>query len=67
MNNRPWGPVEYWLSLPGRFIRQITDVTLAPPIHYLPTSTGFVKAAALGLGWGIVKQTSVVLYNKEPD
>ncbi|XOT98487.1 hypothetical protein ACMTAU_15640, partial [Alcaligenes pakistanensis] len=22
-----------------------------PPIHYLPTSTGFVKAAALGLGW----------------
>ncbi|MGG5142370.1 LysR family transcriptional regulator ArgP [Alcaligenes ammonioxydans] len=46
-------------ELQWRFIRQITDVTLAPPIHYLPTSTGFVKAAALGLGWCLAPDSMV--------
>ncbi|MCX5463744.1 LysR family transcriptional regulator ArgP [Alcaligenes parafaecalis] len=46
-------------ELQWRFIRQITPNTVAPPIHYLPTSTGFVKAAALGLGWCLAPETLV--------
>ncbi|MFC4623387.1 LysR family transcriptional regulator ArgP [Comamonas nitrativorans] len=38
-------------ALQWRFVRHITRARLAPPIHYLPTATGFVDAAALGLGW----------------
>lgn len=38
-------------ELQWRFMRKITRARLAPPVHYLPTSTGFVDAAALGLGW----------------
>lgn len=46
-------------ELQWRFIRQITPKTVAPPIHYLPTSTGFVKAAALGLGWCLAPESLV--------
>lgn len=38
-------------ELQWRFMRRITRARLSPPVHYLPTSTGFVEAAALGLGW----------------
>jgi LysR family transcriptional regulator (chromosome initiation inhibitor) len=38
-------------ELQWRFIRQRTRAKVSPPVHYLPTSTGFVDAAALGLGW----------------
>ncbi|ANB16394.1 Transcriptional regulator, LysR family [Dokdonella koreensis DS-123] len=38
-------------DLQWQFIRRITRARLSPPVHYLPTSTGFVEAAALGLGW----------------
>lgn len=38
-------------ELQWRFMRTITRARLAPPVHYVPTSTGFVDAAALGLGW----------------
>jgi LysR family transcriptional regulator (chromosome initiation inhibitor) len=38
-------------ELQWRFVHRITRVKPSPPIHYLPTSTGFVDAAALGLGW----------------
>ena len=38
-------------ELQWRFIRRITRAKLSPPVHYLPTSSGFVEAAALGLGW----------------
>jgi len=38
-------------GLQARFTRRITRTRLDPPIHYLPTSTGFVDAAARGLGW----------------
>ncbi len=38
-------------DLQWRFIRRITRARLMPPIHYLPTSTGFVDAAARSLGW----------------
>lgn len=46
-------------ELQWRFIRQITQERVAPPIHYLPTSTGFVKAAALGLGWCLAPESLV--------
>lgn len=38
-------------ALQWRFMRRITRARLNPPTHYLPSSTGFVEAAALGLGW----------------
>lgn len=38
-------------ALQWHFVRRITRTRLSPPIHYLPTATGFVDAAALGLGW----------------
>ncbi|UPG91042.1 LysR family transcriptional regulator ArgP [Luteibacter aegosomaticola] len=38
-------------ELQWRYVRRVTRAQLAPPIHYLPTSTGFVEAAARGLGW----------------
>lgn len=46
-------------ELQWRFIRQFTDTPVAPPIHYLPTSTGFVKAAALGLGWCLAPESLI--------
>lgn len=38
-------------ELQWRFVRRITRSRLTPPIHYIPTSSGFVTAASLGLGW----------------
>lgn len=38
-------------ELQWRFVRRVTRARLNPPVHYLPTSTGFVEAAARGLGW----------------
>lgn len=38
-------------ELQWRFMRKLTRARLSPPVHYLPTSTGFVDATALGLGW----------------
>ncbi|WP_295936801.1 LysR family transcriptional regulator ArgP [uncultured Xanthomonas sp.] len=38
-------------TLQERFVRRITRSRLNPPIHYLPTSIGFVEAASRGLGW----------------
>lgn len=46
-------------DLQWRFIRRITRARVAPPVHYLPTSTGFVEAAALGLGWCLAPQTLI--------
>ncbi|MEN5203098.1 LysR family transcriptional regulator ArgP [Stenotrophomonas sp. TWI700] len=43
--------------LQARYLRTVTRATLAPPVHYLPTSTGFVEAAALGLGWCLVPES----------
>jgi len=43
--------------LQARYLRSITRATLSPPVHYLPTSTGFVDAAALGLGWCLVPES----------
>lgn len=44
-------------ELQARFVRRITRARLAPPTHYLPTSTGFVDAAALGLGWCLAPES----------
>jgi LysR family transcriptional regulator (chromosome initiation inhibitor) len=38
-------------ELQWRFVRRITWARIAPPVHYLPTSSGFIEAAARGLGW----------------
>lgn len=38
-------------ALQWRYVRRVTRARLAPPVHYLPTSTGFIEAAARGLGW----------------
>jgi LysR family transcriptional regulator, chromosome initiation inhibitor len=46
-------------ALQWRFVRRITRARLAPPMHYLPSSTGFVEAAALGLGWGMAPESMV--------
>lgn len=43
--------------LQARYLRTVTRATLSPPVHYLPTSTGFVEAAALGLGWCLVPES----------
>lgn len=43
-------------DLQWRFIRRITRARLSPPVHYLPTSTGFIEAAALGLGWCVAPE-----------
>lgn len=40
-------------TLQARFVRSVTRARIAPPVHYLPSSTGFVDAAALGLGWAM--------------
>lgn len=47
-------------ALQWRFVRRITRVRLAPPVHYLPTSTGFVEAAARGLGWCLAPEAMIV-------
>lgn len=46
-------------ELQWRFIRRITRARLSPPIHYLPTPTGFVDAAALGLGWCLAPESLI--------
>lgn len=46
-------------TLQSRFMAQFTDQPLSPPTHYLPTSKGFVEAAALGLGWCMVPECMI--------
>lgn len=46
-------------DLQWRFIQRITRARVSPPVHYLPTSTGFVDAAALGLGWCLAPETLI--------
>ncbi|MCW0379319.1 putative HTH-type transcriptional regulator [Xanthomonas sacchari] len=47
-------------ALQARFVRRITRARLHPPIHYLPTSIGFVEAAARGLGWCLAPEPMLV-------
>lgn len=43
-------------ELQWRFIRSVTRARLAPPVHYVPSSTAFVDAAALGMGWAMAPE-----------
>ena len=47
-------------ALQWRFVRGITRARLRPPMHYLPSATGFVDAAALGLGWCLAPESLLV-------
>ncbi|WP_417551681.1 ArgP/LysG family DNA-binding transcriptional regulator [Marinomonas fungiae] len=46
-------------ELQNRFIRRVTTQILQPPTHYIPTSKGFVEAAALHLGWCMVPECMI--------
>jgi LysR family transcriptional regulator (chromosome initiation inhibitor) len=46
-------------ALQWRFMRQATRARLAPPVHYLPSATGFVEAAARGLGWCLAPESLI--------
>ena len=46
-------------ELQWRFMRRITRARLRPPVHYLPTATGFVEAAARSLGWCLAPESLV--------
>lgn len=43
-------------GLQHRFLALLTGKRLDPPITYLPSSRGFLDAARLGLGWGMVPE-----------
>ncbi|MBP1326669.1 LysR family transcriptional regulator (chromosome initiation inhibitor) [Leucobacter exalbidus] len=40
----------------SRFIRQHTSAAIAPPRHFVPSSTEFAHAIELGMGWGMLPQ-----------
>jgi len=44
-------------DLQARFARSVTRATLAPPVHYVPSSTAFVEAATLGMGWAMAPES----------
>jgi LysR family transcriptional regulator (chromosome initiation inhibitor) len=46
-------------GLQWRFVRRITRARLSPPVHYLPSSSGFVTAAAQGLGWCLAPEALI--------
>lgn len=46
-------------ALQWRFMRRITRARLAPPVHYLPSSTIFIEAAARGLGWCVAPESLI--------
>lgn len=46
-------------ALQWRFVRRVTRARLTPPVHYLPTSSGFVEAAARGLGWCLAHPSQI--------
>jgi LysR family transcriptional regulator, chromosome initiation inhibitor len=46
-------------DLQWRLIRKVTRARVTPPVHYLPTSVGFLDAAALGLGWCLAQESLV--------
>jgi len=44
-------------ALQARFMRSVTRARLAPPMHYVPSSTAFVEGAELGLGWAMAPES----------
>lgn len=43
-------------TLQSSFIRGVTSHDVSPPVHYLPTTTGFIEAAERHLGWCVVAE-----------
>ena len=43
-------------QLQHRFLRALTRRRLEPPVHYVPSVSGFGAAIRLGLGWGMVPE-----------
>lgn len=43
-------------ALQERFVHDVAGKVLNPPVTYLPSSQGFVDAARLGLGWGMLPE-----------
>lgn len=46
-------------ELQNRFLQTVVGQVLQPPTHYIPTSKGFVEAAALHLGWCMVPECMI--------
>lgn len=46
-------------ELQWRFVRRVTKAKISPPVHYLPSSTGFVDAARLGIGWCLAPEALI--------
>lgn len=44
-------------ELQARYVRSVTRAKIMPPIHYLPTSSGVVEAAAHGIGWCLAPES----------
>ncbi|MET3651938.1 LysR family transcriptional regulator ArgP [Dyella japonica] len=44
-------------ALQWRFVHGVTRARLAPPMHYVPSSTAFVEGAELGLGWAMAPES----------
>ncbi|MCI1218760.1 LysR family transcriptional regulator ArgP [Bifidobacterium crudilactis] len=49
-------------QLQYHFIRRITRAKVHPPMHFVPTSTGYNDAVSLGFGWGLIPSTSFAAY-----
>ncbi|OYU93532.1 MAG: ArgP/LysG family DNA-binding transcriptional regulator [Burkholderiales bacterium PBB5] len=43
-------------ALQHRFVRRFTRRKLSPPVHWLPSTQGFVDATVAGIGWGMSPQ-----------
>ncbi|MDN6654695.1 MAG: hypothetical protein L0L01_03920, partial [Bifidobacterium crudilactis] len=39
-----------------------TRAKVHPPMHFVPTSTGYNDAVSLGFGWGLIPSTSFAAY-----
>lgn len=46
-------------ALHRRFVRLRTSQDMQPPTHHIPSSTEFVQAVRLGLGWGMIPELQV--------
>lgn len=38
------------------FIRMLTSASIAPPLHFIPSTSSFVRITAGGFGWGMIPQ-----------
>jgi LysR family transcriptional regulator, chromosome initiation inhibitor len=54
-------------ELQARFLKQLTKKRLQPPVHYVPSTHGFIHAALAGIGWGMNPQMLVAPLLKRGD